>query len=58
LVLLVPLIRAGVRNGLIGRWTRKYLPTTIRMRPAPPPPPTNPGSQWQPPELGPGPSQP
>jgi UPF0716 protein FxsA len=59
LVLLVPLVRAGVGNGLIGRWTRKYLPTTIRMRPGPPRPPTGPGSQWpQPPELGAGPSQP
>ena len=53
LVLLVPITRVGVRNGLIGRWTRKYLPRTVRMRPtAPPRPPTGPGSQWpQPPEL-------
>jgi UPF0716 protein FxsA len=48
LVLLVPFLRAGIRNGLIGRWTRKYLPVTVRSRPVPP---TGPGSQWQPPEL-------
>jgi UPF0716 protein FxsA len=54
LLLLVPVARAGIRNGLIGRWTRKYLPRTIRMRPpVPPAPPPNP--QWpQPPELGAG----
>jgi UPF0716 protein FxsA len=56
LLLLVPFLRAGIRNGLIGRWTRKYLPTTIRMRPAPPRPPTGPGQWPQPPELGPGPA--
>ena len=50
LVLLVPVARTGIRNGLIGRWTRKYLPRTVRMRPAPPRPPS--GPQWpQPPEL-------
>jgi len=50
LVLLVPVARVGIRNGLIGRWTRKYLPRTVRMRPAPPRPPS--GPQWpQPPEL-------
>jgi UPF0716 protein FxsA len=50
LVLLVPVARTGIRNGLIGRWTRKYLPRTVRMRPAPPRPPADP--QWpQPPEL-------
>ena len=57
LVLLVPVARAGIRNGLIGRWTRKYLPTTIRMRPQAPPPRPPGGPQWpQPPELGPGPA--
>ena len=54
LVLLVPVARAGVRNGLIGRWTRKYTDDD-RMRPAPPRPPTNPGSQGpNPRRLGPG----
>jgi UPF0716 protein FxsA len=54
LVLLVPVARTGIRNGLIGRWTRKYLPRTVRMRPAPPRPPA--GPQWpQPPELEAGP---
>jgi UPF0716 protein FxsA len=58
LVLLVPVARVGIRNGLIGRWTRKYLPRTVRMRPDSPPPPRPPaGPQWpQPPELGAGPS--
>ena len=57
LILLVPIARTGIRKGLIGRWTRKYLPRTVRMRPAPPRPPTGPGPQWpQPPELGAGPS--
>ena len=56
LVLLLPPLRAGIRNGLIGRWTRKYLPVTVRARSVPPRPPTGPGTQWpQPPELGPGP---
>jgi UPF0716 protein FxsA len=55
LILLVPFARAGVRNGLIGRWTRKYLPVTVRSRPVPPRPPMGPGPQWpEPPELGPG----
>jgi UPF0716 protein FxsA len=57
LVLLVPVARVGIRNGLISRWTRKYLPRTVRMRPGAPRPPTDPGRQWpQPPELGPGPT--
>ena len=58
LLLLVPVARAGVRNTLIGRWTRKYLPRTIRMRPQQQPPPRPPsGPQWpQPPELGAGPT--
>jgi len=56
LVLLLPPLRAGIRNGLIGRWTRKYLPVTVRARSVPPRPPTGTGTQWpQPPELGPGP---
>jgi UPF0716 protein FxsA len=56
LVLLVPVARVGIRNGLIGRWTRKYLPRTVRMRPQTPPRPPA-GPQWpQPPELGPGPA--
>jgi UPF0716 protein FxsA len=56
LILLVPIARLGIRKGLIGRWTRKYLPVTVRSRPVPPRPPTGPGPQWpQPPELGPGP---
>ena len=55
LVLLIPAIRVGLRKVLIGRWTRKYLPMTVRSRPVQPRPPT--GSQWpQPPELGAGPS--
>jgi UPF0716 protein FxsA len=50
LLLLVPIARVGIRNGLIGRWTRKYLPVTVRSRPAPPRPTA--GPQWpQPPEL-------
>src|SRR5262245_42737843 len=57
LILLVPFLRVGIRKGLIGRWTRKYLPVTVRARPAAPRPPTGPGTQWpQPPELGPGPA--
>ena len=57
LILLVPVARLGIRRGLIGRWTRKYVPVTVRSRPAPPRPPTGPGPQWpQPPELGAGPS--
>jgi UPF0716 protein FxsA len=57
LVLLVPVARTGGRNRLIGRWTRKYLPRTVRMRPAAPPPRPPSGSQWpQPPELGAGPT--
>jgi UPF0716 protein FxsA len=60
LVLLVPFLRVAIRNGLIHRWTRKYLPVTIRSRPVQsraPQPPTGPGSQWPPPpELGPGPT--
>lgn len=50
LLLLVPIARVGIRNGLIGRWTRKYLPVTVRSRPVPPRPPGAP--QWpRPPEL-------
>jgi UPF0716 protein FxsA len=57
LILLVPLARIGIRKGLVGRWTRKYLPVTVRSRPAPSRPPTAAGPQWpQPPELGAGPS--
>ena len=57
LILLVPIARVGIRKGLIGRWTRKYMPVTVRSRPVPPRPPTGPGPQWpQPPELGPGPA--
>lgn len=56
LVLLVPPVRAGIRNGLIGRWTRKYLPMTVRSRPVQTRPSTGPGQWPQPPELGPGPT--
>ena len=57
LMLLVPPVRAGIRNGLIGRWTRKYLAVTVRSRPVQTRPPTGPGSQWPPPpELGAGPA--
>jgi UPF0716 protein FxsA len=59
LVLLVPPVRAGIRNGLLGRWTRKYLPVSVRSRPVRTRPSTGPatGSQWPPPpELGPGPA--
>ena len=56
-ILLVPIARVGIRKGLIGRWTRKYLPVTVRSRPAAPRPTTDLGPQWpEPPELGPGPA--
>jgi UPF0716 protein FxsA len=57
LVLLVPPVRAGIRNGLIGRWTRKYLPMTVRSRPVQTRPPTGPGPWPEPPELGAGPTE-
>jgi UPF0716 protein FxsA len=57
LILLVPFLRVGLRKGLIGRWTRKYLPVSVRSRPAAPRPPNGPGTQWPPPpELGSGPA--
>jgi len=58
LVLLVPPVRAGIRNGLIGRWTRKYLPMTVRSRPVQTRPPTGTSAPWgEPPQLESGPAE-